>query len=166
MAPRWMTLCAMFAAAAACRANEPTASAIKKVSAVGTPTVLVVNATCQPGPCVSFELRAFIPKFAVPGQLPTGWLDIGQVNTASACLKLPAADTLTVIGHDSTGAAVDTTRMVWTVQDPLTLIAATSPMTALGTSAEFTPASSAGWSVTFPSGPVASAVLPSTACAQ
>jgi hypothetical protein len=115
----------------------------------GPATLLVDNTTCDPGPCVPLAIRGLIPKFTVPGQPPTGFLAVGTVDSASACLTLPPSDSLRIIGPN------DTTMLRWTQADPIALTASNALSMAIwlppmGQTDEFTPASSPGWHVTFP----------------
>ncbi len=118
----------------------------------GPPTLLVRNATCATGPCVPLNIRAWIPKFVVPGQPPTGFLSVGTARGASTCLEIPFADTLRVYGVDSMGHVVDSTLTIWTVYEPFGLTASVgSPFSPpLGVSTTFVPMSAPGWRITFP----------------
>jgi hypothetical protein len=142
-----------------------TSSTLASTHGKGRPTVSITNGTCNPGPCAPFEVRGWIAKFAVPGQPPAGFMDLGPVTDALTCLRLPAAETLTVIGFDEHNTPQDTMRSVWTAADPIVLVAAASPMDPIGRGIEFTPARSAGWSLTLPGGVSAPIAVPSAACA-
>lgn len=117
-------------------------------------TVMVTNATCDPGPCVPLAVRGWIPKFTVPGQPPSGFMAVGKVDSASACLTIPSADSLTIIGSG------DTTVIRWTPNDNVMLTAGDARGITdhgyslfdppIGYTQEFVPASSPGWHVTFP----------------
>jgi hypothetical protein len=117
-------------------------------------TLLVTNATCEPGPCPSFQVRGFWTH--QPVYTPGGrWsMDLGTVSTGSACLILPGADTF----------RVNTTPYFWTSRDSLSvgilepgqLLGPASPSTSA-----FVPANSAGWSITLPGG---TAVTPADVC--
>lgn len=95
------------------------------------PTVLVTNATCDSGRCATLEIRAFIWKFAVPGQLPWGFGVVGEAPPGERCLTFPPSWSLTVIGDtivgDTTGQ-VDTVIVTWTPDDtfPINLVAVDS----------------------------------------
>ena len=116
-------------------------------------TLLVTNATCDPGPCSSFQVLGF-PSIQFSGPGGPWSLDLGTLSTESACLTLPSADTF----------QVSTTPYSWTSHDSLSLgilepgqhATHASPSTS-----EFVPANSAGWSVTLPGG---TAVTPADVC--
>src|ERR1700735_2592155 len=57
------------------------------------PTVMVTNATCQPGPCKTLYLRAYIWGWAIP-QPPTGIELLGFVHGPATCLQFPPEWTL------------------------------------------------------------------------
>jgi len=107
--------------------------------------LLVTNGTCQTGACVPIEVGGFVPKFLVPGQRPSGALHIGRVEGRTACLVIPAEQTLTIHGGSST------TKITWTTADVLHLTASDgTPLSLLGQSQEFVPARARGWSITLP----------------
>jgi hypothetical protein len=121
----------------------------------GVPTtVMVTNATCDTGPCVPLAVRGWIPKFDVPGQPPSGFMAVGTVDSASACLAIPASDSLTVIGPS------DTMVIRWTPDDNVILTAGDARGTTdhgytpfeppMSYTQEFVPAAAPGWHVTFP----------------
>jgi len=148
-------------AATACGPSGPTSSASNRVAHVrdgSTPTLLVTNATCNPGPCVPFEVRGFVPKFNVPGQPPEGFVRLGSVTARSSCLPFPASWTVTIRGPS------DTTAITWTIGEPISLSAVASRLEVLGSTSEFVPTSSAGWSITFPSAQGAAMLSPSQPC--
>ena len=117
-------------------------------------TLLVTNATCDPGPCSSFQVRGIWTH--QPVATPGGpWsMDLGTVSTGSACLTLPGADTF----------RVNTRPYVWTSRDSLSLgilEPGQFPGHVSRSTSAFVPASSAGWSLTLPGG---TAVTPADAC--
>jgi hypothetical protein len=144
--PMWIAAAALLAAC------QPTADPAPPV------TLLVTNATCAAGTCQPLDVRGFITKFNVPAQPLGGFLALGRVNDASACLTFPPSFTLTVSGP------TDTTKMTWTVADPVSLHASGVPFSPVGSTGEFVPASAAGWSVTFPSDGGAPGLTATTAC--
>lgn len=147
-----VTACRSASAPVACTSSTPPASC--------TPTILVTNATCQPGPCISFALGGNIDKFVpVP---EAGLLTIGWVRSRSACLRIPAADTQTVV-HVGGAGQRDTLRTIWTLEDSLSLLA-TSGGGLVGSTSHFVPAAAAGWSVTFDGSGGVSPVLSSAPC--
>lgn len=105
------------------------------------PTLLVTNATCDSGPCVKFAVRGWESVYAVPGQPPAGFIVVGQVDSASACLRFPAS----VPFGDNT---------VWTPENSigLTALAFESIVPLAYADSEIVPANAPGWHVTFPSG--------------
>ena len=148
------------------------------------PTVLVTNATCEAGRCMTLEVRAFVWKFTIP-QLPFGFERLGEVPPGKTCFTFPSSWTLRVIGPDSTGR-VDTLIITWTPADtiPIYLIALDSVLFhgggdsaqldsskqgvwpydglaagSVGETPNFAPGEAAGWSVTFPGAPRWSAGL-------
>lgn len=161
----WFVVCVVVFTAVGCKSRDLTTAsgAEASLSRLG-PTVLVTNSTCAPGPCVPFHVRGFIPNFSVPGQPPAGFVDLGVASTALTCLRLPAADTLMVVGRDAQNLPTDTTKLVWTVADPILLVAATSPMLPIGQQLELVPARATGWAVTLPGTSAAPAALQTTAC--
>jgi len=134
------------------------------------PTVLVTNATCQPGPCKTLYLRAFIWGWAIP-QPPTGIELLGFVHGPATCLQFPPEWTLWVVSGS------DSTLLTWKPNNPsgIFLLAYDSAIGygnptlaqidssnngdwpydgttvgSVGESATFVPGNSSGWSVTFP----------------
>jgi hypothetical protein len=152
------------------------------------PTVLVVNATCQSGPCKTLYLRAFIWGWDIP-QPPTGIKLLGFVHGPTTCLQVPPEWTLwLVVGSDST-------LLTWKPQNPagIFLLAFDSAIGygnptlgqldssseglwpydgaaagSVGHSATFVPGNSSGWSITFPpkteSGAATPGIKESDAC--
>lgn len=160
---------AVLLAAIACGARDPTgpSTTLSVVRDGSAPTVLITNATCNPGPCESFEVRGMVPKFLVPGQ-SVGFLDLGPVDSATACLRFPGKLTLTVIGPRMGQTSVgpgDTTVVTWTPDDSISLHAVRSLFVLGRTTAQFAPASSPGWSVALPIGAATPALGASQACA-
>lgn len=117
-------------------------------------TVLVTNETCAAGQCDSLEVLAFPSNQPiVPGGL---WrLDVGVIATPQACFTLPTSASFLIIGPDRFGV-MDTTTITWANSEAVSLgaIPVSSPNVAqaLPSTAGFTPAHAAGWSVSLPSG--------------
>jgi hypothetical protein len=114
---------------------------------VPAPTLSVVNATCAVGPCARLDIRGFVPKYGVPGQAALGgFLPIGNVASAHACLMFPASDTLAIIGP------ADTTVVRWTPVDEVLVMVfeAGSVPHRRGQSQEFVPGDSPGWQLIYP----------------
>ena len=158
------------------------------------PTVRVTNATCDSARCRTLQVRVFVSKFVVPGQLPLGWGSLGEAPPGQTCLSFPASWTLRVIGDtivDDTTGQVDTVTTTWTPQDssPVYLIAMDSVfMThgvtqsqldssrarvwpydgffpgSVGETPFFIPGDAPGWSVTFPRAAGAAGLVKSDAC--
>lgn len=144
--------CAVFLTVVAC--GDPTSA-----TQMPAPTLLVTNTTCDSGPCVSFVVSGFVPKFTVPGQPPSGFLYVGIVDSASKCLRFPTSKTLYIIGPN------DTTAITWTVTDPVSLTATKSGSALpFAETAEFVPDSSPGWSVDFQSVTGTGVLVRSQAC--
>ena len=121
-------------------------------------TLLVTNGTCATGECVPIDVRGLIPKFTVPQPIG-GLLLVGRVEGPSACLTFPREYTLKII------SPTDTTIVTWTTGDAVILHAIRrDPFTPAGSTAGFVPASSDGWSVTFPSGSEAPGLAETAAC--
>ncbi|MEJ2186563.1 MAG: hypothetical protein P8Z36_11560 [Gemmatimonadota bacterium] len=127
----------------------------KREPATAVPTtVMVTNATCDTGPCVPLAVGGWVPKYNVPGQPFAGFMALGNVDSASACLTIPSVGSLVVVGPG------DTTVIRWTPQDGLFLTAGDARGTSdhgysawdalLGKTQEFVPAAAPGWHVTFP----------------
>jgi hypothetical protein len=129
------------------------------------PTILVINATCAAGACAKFEVRGWEGVFVVPGQPPAGFIRVGEVDLASACLRFPDSVQFTGAEVDSLGHVVRADTTYWTPKNSIGLTAlalgagAFSPPLAYADS-EIVPANSPGWQITFPSGDVA----PSAPC--
>src|SRR6266542_2360541 len=107
-------------------------------------TLLVTNATCNPGPCTSLRVLAFPNNQPhTPGGL---WsLDLGLIITPSACLTIPPVATFSVILAGS-GA---TTTYAWASTDPVslgTLQQSESAIQATPSTGAFVPMSTSGWS--------------------
>lgn len=154
MRTRWVVACAAFLTTNAC-GNKTATSTAYTVSAAMGPTLLVTNATCTPGPCMRFQVRGDA-SLLVPGDPPSGFMLIGSVDSASACLRFPTSWT---IGRDST------LWTVWTVSDHMWLVASTgSGALPLGYTTDFVPGSSPGWRVTLPSGFGSAAPVPVEPC--
>jgi hypothetical protein len=165
MIVRLIAASAVLVALGACQATAPgDASNQLRRAVLSPPTLLVTNATCNPGPCVPFEVRAFIPQWRVPGQPPAGVPFMGSVTSRVVCLRFPVADTFRTIAVNSVGTPIDTALTVWTADSAVVLFAATSPMSGLGETTEFVPASSAGWSVTLPGAAAQVPPAPGPAC--
>lgn len=172
MTARSTVVLAALLAATACGARDPTTGTTNRVAQVrdgSTPTLLVTNSTCVPGPCMAFEVRGIVsaPSFNVPGQPQSGFVFLGNVDSASACLRFPASLPLRLIRANSATGRTDTLLSTWTVSDPVALVATYSAVSAsLGRTAEFIPAGSAGWQVTLPGGTEFSMPIPSERCVQ
>ena len=155
MTSRVFTTIALLLALVSCGTRDPT-------GADGpTPTLLVVNPTCVPGPCQSIQVRGAIslPGLNVPGQPANGAIFLGRMDSSSACLRLPPAWTLTVIG------AHTVKKGTWTYHDPITVVAAYSAISAdLGRTTEFVPAASPGWIIRFADRSQWSQPVPSDPC--
>ncbi len=128
----------------ACQATDPHAGV----------TLLVTNATCNGGGCEPLVIGAFT---SIPALAPsTGQLQLGRVNSESACLIVPGSAS---IGNST-----------WTVADSLRLVATDSLTLAPIGQGTFVPQAAPGWSVTF-SGPGTgpdipiSVVAPASPCA-
>ena len=120
-------------------------------------SLLVTNATCNPGPCTAIRVLAFPDdQPRTPGGL---WsLDLGTVTAASACLTIPAAAHFDVTGPEGT------TTYRWTTNRPMSLGAlppSQGTIQAAPSTASFTPARADGWAVELPDASVAS---PARAC--
>lgn len=144
-----------------CGPRDPTsngAGGAAQLRGTQSPTLLVSNATCDPGPCVPLEIRGFAPKFTVPGQPAWGFVRLGTVTGRTTCLSFPPSWTITVTGPS------DTTAITWTVDDPITVSAITSRLEVLGAGREMVPSGSPGWSVTFGGTSPAAALTSAQAC--
>jgi hypothetical protein len=158
--PSWKVSPLLFSAIACSSSGEPPSSV-----SVGEPpssvsvTVLVANATCNPGPCTPLRILAFPNN---QPHTPGGFwsLDLGLVITPSACLTIPPAATFRVTDAGS-GA---TTTYAWASTDSLslgTLRPSASAIQATPSTAALVPMSAPGWSVALPS---TSGPAPSGAC--
>ncbi len=125
----------------------------------GPVTVLVINETCHPGPCVM--LRAFGFPSEQPSTPGGFWgFELGYVSGAVACFRLPASDEFRVTDAD-TGA---TTTYSWTLDEPMgfgALPMYSSMSMGQPSTEEFVPTRSEGWIVTLPGG---TSVTPDVAC--
>ncbi len=121
-------------------------------------TLLVTNATCGSGQCSSFKVMGFWTHQPVYTPAGRWFMDLGTVSTEYACLTLPGVDSFRV------GTPDEITTYYWTSRDSLSL-GILEPgewfFTASPSVSAFVPASSAGWSVTFPGG---TAVTPAHVC--
>jgi len=125
----------------------------------GPITLLVTNATCDPGPCEALTVRGFPEEQPhTPGGL---WsIEVGTVAAPFACLTLPPSGEFHVTNAD-TGA---TTTYTWTLADPIalgTVATGASALMATPSTGEFVPSSAPGWRVTLPGG---TTVAPDVAC--
>lgn len=142
-------------AAGACGVTDPKTDP-------SSPTLLVINATCDSGPCVAFQVRGWESIFVVPGQPPAGFVQVGEVTSATACLQFPDSVRFTGTEVDSLGRVVRADTIYWTPANSIGLSAlasgsgAFSPPFAFADSA-IVPANAPGWRVTFPSGELAPA---------
>ena len=137
LSSRWMM--PLLLASIAC------SSAVEPRSGV---TLLVRNATCDPGPCQAIRVLAFPQEQPLtPGG---AWsLDLGVVTTAAACLTIPATAHFDVT--DAGTGAVSVT--AWTSNDALSLAPwapSDARFTANPTTAPFVPATANSWSVALP----------------
>jgi hypothetical protein len=146
---RVIVLCALALAAISCAVTAPNPDS-------ATSTLLVMNETCSPGPCKTFEVRGWESVFVVPGQPPAGFLHIGDVSSSSACLQFPASVLFTSTEVDHNGNPLHTDSLYWTPQESAGLSAlepgAFNPFAFADS--EIVPANSPGWRVTFPSGEI------------
>lgn len=149
MAYQTIVLCAVIFVVGSCGVTDPKTD-------LSTPTLLVANATCSPGPCKTFAVRGWESVFVVPGQPPAGFLHIGDVNSPSACLQFPDSVLFTATEVDGAGHPLHTDGVYWTPRNSVELSAlepgAFEPF-AFADSA-IVPASSPGWRITFPSGEI------------
>jgi hypothetical protein len=110
-------------------------------------TLLVTNATCVPGPCVSVGVVAYPQNH--PG-VPVPWgIVLGTVAAPSACLSFPAADTFFVVS----AATNDTSKTIWTPVIPVALgglLPGANRFFSGPSTAEFLPTSATGWTVSLP----------------
>jgi hypothetical protein len=97
-------------------------------------TLLITNATCNPGPCSSLIIGGFT---SIPMLAPSsGQLHLGLVKSASGCLAFPPSA--------SVGGAT------WTVADSIALVATDLlTLAAVGQTNNFVPQAAPGWSVPF-----------------
>lgn len=126
----------------------------------GSPTLLVHNTTCDPGPCVPLVVYAFPED---QPQTPGGpWtIEVGWAFEAFTCLELPSKKDFRVQNADT---GVITTVSTWTLGDPLAIgskFAYESSFAKAPSTATFRPSTSGGWRVTLPDG---GAVLEDAAC--
>jgi len=148
LATRLCTLAAL--AALTCCDGGAAVDTTYSVAGYGGPTLLVQNTTCGLDGCTAFNVRAFVPKFTVPGQLPTGMMYIGRVTGYATCLRFPAADTLLGIRVDTNNIPVDTIRTIWTPGNDLGVLADTGGFLPFGQDVDITPGDAAGWSIQLP----------------
>ncbi len=163
MTMRPAVACALVFATGACGAADPIGVAAK------LPTVLVTNATCGAGHCETLNIRAFVSKFAVPGQPPHGAEVLGEAPPGQTCLTFPPSWSLRITGADNTGRA-GTTTITWTPEDtfPISLIAVNHGddgfAGSVGDTRDFVPGAAPGWSVSFPSGPGSARLASGAVC--
>jgi hypothetical protein len=162
----------------ACQSNELTSTSTAK-----PPTIIVTNATCEAGHCMTLEVRAFIPLFPFP-QLPIGATVLAYARPGQTCFRLPDS----LVGTISGGS--DTTRFLWTPNYSMSLAAIDSALqyghpptpagldsaqhaiypydglfTSTGEGVSFTPTDAPGWATTFPMLPQHSVpIVPAAPC--
>ena len=166
---RRLMIALILLSAAACQNDQ------SSTAATGPATVLVNNASCEAGHCMTLEVRGYITTFLVP-QLPIGLVKIAEVHPGQHCIALPDTLSLTITGPDETGR-IDTVVDRWDQTDGISLAAFDSALyhgpdtaagvdsadnaiypydgvgPAIGETAIFVPNQSAGWAVTYPSAP-------------
>jgi len=125
----------------------------------GPVTVLVVNSTCNPGPCVPTRVFGFPTE---QPHTPGGFwgFELGMVTGAVACFRLPASEEFRVT-NSGTGA---TTTYTWTLDESVALGSLpgySSLLFGQPSTDQFVPTSSEGWIVTLPGG---TTVTPDVAC--
>ena len=117
-----------------------------------TAHLLVTNGTCVNGTCTPLQVYAFPSNSPA---VPAGpWhFAIGTVTGPSACLSIPARQIFVVGEVSSTGTVISADTTVWTTLLPAALGSAPPSPTGLqanSSTTTFTPAQSAGWSITLP----------------
>ena len=124
-------------------------------------SILLTNATCNPGPCTPMRVRAFpqhLERPPTPGGLWT--IDLGIVTGASLCVVLPP----TVTSRVGDGTSGGTTEYVWSTRDSVALgiFPVSAPFFSATPSTErFVPERAAGWTVVLPGDARA---MPGAAC--
>ena len=158
------------------------------------PTLLVRNATCDTGPCITLQVRVFVWGFHLPEPIE-GFEVLGYVPSRSACFVFPSSWTIHVTSIDSTGqrrtidfTATPDTEGIYLVAEDSSVRYGDSTRIAnwwshrqdwpydgwawggVGHTATFRPGTSPGWSITFPSmlpnGAPASGLAPAEPCSQ
>jgi len=142
--PRWL-LVAISLLAAACT-TEPKPGA--------PPSLLVTNETCDGGACAPLEVRVWPSKFALPCPVGGCGVLLATVTSASACVPFPRSLNLMAISQDSRGHYDTTITATWTPTESLELMV-WGPQGEAQLDTSFVPASSSGWSVSVPGGPLA-----------
>jgi len=118
------------------------------------PSLLVTNATCDGGACAPLEVGVWPSKFALPCPVGGCHVLLATVTSASACVPIPRSLSLKAIREDSLGYYDTTIVATWTPTEWLELTAwGLQGAAQLDTS--FVPASSSGWSLSLPGGPLA-----------
>lgn len=131
------------------------------------PTVLVINAACQAGPCEPLNVRGWVPKYLVPGQrVLGGFLEVGVVESARACLAFPPSDSLIVVGPPGDGLPDDTTVVRWSPADVVEIMVFPDGLFPPlgGITSAFAPSSEPGWRLTYPDADGRAVLEPSVAC--
>ena len=123
-------------------------------------TIRVTNSTCEAGPCAPLRILAFP---SIQPTTPAGlWsLDLGVIDTPSACLTLASSASFRV----SEAGTGNGTTYTWTSADGVSLAAipvSASRLQASPSTPGFVPLSAPGWSVDLPGSQPPS---PSTECA-
>jgi hypothetical protein len=114
----------------------------------GNVTLLVMNASCAPGPCIAQEVLAFPSN---QPETPGGdWsLDLGTMTGPQLCVTIPISATFLVSGPG------ETTTFDWNTAKPVSLGVqqpSEARIFASPSTSAFVPATAAGWRITLPGG--------------